>query len=131
MSWLRWSYRIGFVIAGIAVIVCVAGLVLIGPPLMQAASGPARDVASNTVEIPPEVQTPAPAPQVQTPATVLDASLTVLISGVTCLVTTIGSFSAMLLAWRLDRRQSRETALRIAQLQVDLERSRQVKAEQS
>jgi len=33
-----------------------------------------------------------------------------------------------LLAWRLDRRQSRETELRIAQLQIEVERSRQIKS---
>jgi hypothetical protein len=65
------------------------------------------------------------------PPPVLDASLAVIISGVTCLVSTVGAFSTMFLAWRLDRRQSRETELRIAQLQIEVERSRQVKVDQS
>jgi hypothetical protein len=59
------------------------------------------------------------------------ADATVVISGVTCLVTTIGAFSGMFIAWRLDRRQTKEAALRFAQLQGDSERSRQVKVDQS
>jgi hypothetical protein len=50
----------------------------------------------------------------------------VVISGVTCFVTTLGALSTMVLAWRLDRRQSREMELRIAQLQSELQaRARQ------
>jgi hypothetical protein len=115
MSWLRWSYRIGFVIALIAAIVWVvaAGMFSIHT----------RGPGSSSAVAPRDWDA---------------SSLAVLISGVTCLVTTITSFSTMILAWRLDRRQSREdrrqsreTSLRIAQLQVDLERSRQVKVDQS
>jgi hypothetical protein len=120
MDWLRWSYRIGFVIAVIAALVFVAAVVSTFSPIGLA--GPPKSPALPGL------------PQVQTPPPVQDASLAMLISGVTCLVTTIGSFSTMILAWRLDRRQSREAAFRIAQLQVDLERSRQgtqVKVDQS
>jgi hypothetical protein len=56
-----------------------------------------------------------------------DASLTVLISCVTCFVTALGSFSAMFLAWRLDRRQSREAELRLAQMQIELDKARTCK----
>jgi len=77
MSWLQRSYRIGFVIAGLAAMVfAVAG--------GEISTGGAR-LGSMPMR---------------------EASLAMLISGVTCLVTTSGSFSAMLLAWRLDRRQS-------------------------
>jgi hypothetical protein len=54
----------------------------------------------------------------------LDASLTVLISGVTCLVSTLTGFSTLLLSWRLDRRQSKETALHLAQMQFELDQAR-------
>jgi hypothetical protein len=57
-------------------------------------------------------------------APLLDATLTVLISGFTCLVSSVGAFSSMLLSWRLDRRQSRETALRLAQMQIELDKVR-------
>jgi hypothetical protein len=45
------------------------------------------------------------------------ASVTLVISGVTCAVSSLGAFSAMWLAWRADRRQAREQELRFAQMQ--------------
>ena len=113
MGLLRRSSQIGFFIAGIAAIVFVDAAGIVPAPFLH--SGTARGPASAA-----------------TPAPILDASLTVIISGVTCLVSTLGAFSTMFLAWRLDRRQSRETELRIAQLQIEVERSRsQVKVGQS
>jgi len=119
---LRRSYQIGFLIAGIAAIIFVVALRL---HLLT--------VADTSVETNLPVPEETRRPQVQMPpaAVLLDAPLTVLISGVTCLISTVGAFSAMLLAWRLDRRQSRESELRITQLQIELERSRQVKVDQS
>jgi hypothetical protein len=123
MGLLQRSYRIGFFIAVIAATVfVVAGSVLF---MQERTVGLAGDASPVDDLSPPRAET-------QTPARpILDASLTVIISGVTCLVSTLGAFSTMLLSWRLDRRQSRETELRIAQLQIEVERSRQVKVDQS
>ena len=119
MGWLRRSYRIGFVVAGVAAAIFVAAVAL-----DDTRFEPYPTVAANQAQPLPHVE------EAQPP--LLNASLlTIMISGVTCLVSTVGAFSTMLLAWRLDRRQSQETALRIAQLQIEVERSRQVKVGQS
>jgi len=118
MSWLRWSYRIGFLIAGIAAVVFAVRVLTLPPPTVSVLAGERS---------PEEERLEAEARRSEAQR----QSLTILISGVTCLVSTMGAFSTMFLAWRLDRRQSRETSLRIAQLQIDLERSRQVKVDQS
>src|SRR5262249_41990050 len=116
--WLRRSYRIGFVSAGIAAVIFVAAVAL---DVTQFEPYP---TVANQAQSLPHVE------EAQPP--LLNASLlTIMISRVTCLVSTVGAFSTMLLAWRLDRRQSQETALRIAQLQTELERSRQLRVEQS
>jgi hypothetical protein len=120
MSLLRLSSGIGWFIAIIAAYVFVVAR--LGLPASETIPVNESSIAGGTqTDIPPLAQ----------PAPITEASLTVIISGVTCLVSTLGAFSTMFLAWRLDRRQSRETELRIAQLQIEVERARQAKAEQS
>jgi hypothetical protein len=172
-SLLRWSYRIGFLIAGIAAIiflVAYARSVTLTDRIAEAdrlirlaeterltapdfrsgiqafmSSSEARlegldDLLRNYDEAKSDEER-------QRIRKVLEADLkmqqaltvqqkpwgdaTVVISGVTCLATTIGAFSGMFIAWRLDRRQTKEAALRFAQLQAEVERSRQVKVDQS
>jgi hypothetical protein len=97
MGVLRRTYQIGFWVAGIAaVIYVVAGLVSFTTEMMNGGI----EVADR------------------------GASLTVLISGVTCVVSTLTAFSTLLLSWRLDRRQSREAELRFAQMQIELDKAR-------
>jgi hypothetical protein len=45
----------------------------------------------------------------------------VLVSAFTALISAIGTISAVILAWRSDRRDAREKALKIAQLERELE----------
>lgn len=51
-------------------------------------------------------------------------SAALVISIVTCCVSTVTSFSSLALSWRADRRQARETDLKIAQLELQLEEAR-------
>lgn len=133
MAWLRRSSRIGFVIAGIAAIIFVAGtanLVTISADLDTMTAKSKTNTADNTgVALGEELQKQArieEARRSHVTSQVQELSLTVLISGVTCLVSTVGAFSTMLLAWRLDRRQTKEAELRFSLMQIDMERSRQV-----
>ena len=138
MGLLRRSSQIGFVTAGPAAITFGAGLAnlrTMNANLNTTAAKSKTNTADNTgAALGEELQKRAQieeARRSQLNSQVQELSLTVIISGVTCFVSTVGAFSTMLLAWRLDRRQSQETALRIAQLQIEVERSRQVKVEQS
>ena len=56
------------------------------------------------------------------PPTVIQQSSPLLlwIPAITCVTTAIGTFSAIALAWRADRRNAIEQALKIAQLERDL-----------
>jgi hypothetical protein len=131
MGLLRRSSQIGFVIAGIAAIVFVVETISLPAPGPRAPANYEFEPPRPPREVSGPQGLPRPdllpyAPNVEAPAPPPDASLTLIISGVTCLVSTVGAFSTMLLAWRLDRRQSRETELRIAQLQIEIERSRQI-----
>jgi hypothetical protein len=47
-----------------------------------------------------------------------------IISGVTCAVSTISTFSSLWLSWRADRRQAREMKLKIAQLEIQINEAR-------
>jgi hypothetical protein len=47
-----------------------------------------------------------------------------LISVVTCFVSTVSTFSSLWLSWRADRRQAREADLKIAQLEIQLKEAR-------
>ena len=173
MSRLRWAYRIGFLIAGIAAIIFLVAYARSVTLTDRIAEAERLMRITETEHLPApdfrsSLQTFRSSSDAQSKwlddllrnydeaksdeereriRKVLEASLkmqqaltveqkpwadaTVVISGVTCLATTIGAFSGMFIAWRLDRRQTKEAALRFAQLQAEVERSRQVKVDQS
>jgi hypothetical protein len=128
-SLLRWSYRIGFLIAGIAGIIFLATtahILTFDEKIVSVAQTEPSEEERRLRRLREE--------ELERQLREAEASRwtpTVVISGLTLLGSTITGFSTMWLAWRLDRRQSQETAVRTAQLQIEVERSRQVKVEQS
>jgi hypothetical protein len=123
------AYKISRVFAALALISIVSfvGLVML---FVWRERALLEMLVKVTTDLPPLTQAPPPgAPPSDVESGSSLAELATVISGLTFLVSSIGTASTVILGWRSERRQTQEFKLKVQQLETEVRRLKQASPE--